>query len=675
MTGIETKEDITDGSSFGDWKLWSQEIENAKKFREPWDKEVKEYYDIYKNDTKGAAFTTNRYPIMWANIQTLKPLIFSNLPLAEIRRRYIGKDAVARLSSILLERSVNFFLEAGNAAAGIAKTRDDGLITGLGEIKVRYEAEISKLESGSEAVTGKKIEYDFVSWDDYLTSPAKDETLIRWKAYKHKRTREQLVEQFGKEKGDKVALNETILEGDDIKDEDDTQTFKRAEVWEIWDKTEGKVIFWSNGYKEGVLSSEDDVYNLVNFFPSPRSLNLGRVNGSILPVPPYRMYKAQAVELNVLADRIETVTKAIKAGGLYNQVMNGNDVDSLLNNEDDTYSPVQVPPEVDINKMIYTRDIVGLANVLTVLRSQKAELIEEIKDITGISDIVRGNTKASETATAQKLKSNFAISRIQTQQQAMSEFIKDMVEITGELLAENWSGEELAEIAGITVTSQKEFDEKIANMAAGLDVNEQEFNKIIKTMREEQERTIKTEGGVTDRDLKKVEKLLRNDKMRGYAIDVETETTAQVDSDKLKAQRIEFMNTMTAFLTQNTPLVQAGLLPMEAFKAMIGFVARPFKVGRELEESFELIGEKTDEQKEAEKQPTAEMIDAQQNKRKIDIDEENAKTSRMKVEGELKLDAAKMDHTSMEKENDRESDFTLQQLKDLRNDAKQQGVN
>jgi len=404
-------------------------------------------------------------------------------------------------------------------------------------------------------------------------------------------------------------------------------------------------------------------------------LNLGRVNGSILAVPPYRMYKAQAMELNVLADRIETVTAAIKAGGLYNQVMGGEDVDSLLNNEDDTYTAVQVPPDIDINKMIYTRDIVGLANVLTVLRSQKAELIEEIKDITGISDIVRGNTKASETATAQKLKSNFAISRIQTQQQAMSEFIREIVEITGELLAENWSGEELAEIAGITVVSQKEFDEKIANLAAGLDVNEQEFNKIVKTMREEQERAIKTEGGVTDKDLEKVEKLLRDDRMRGYAIDVETETTAQVDSDKLKAQRIEFMNTMTAFLTQNTPLVQAGLLPMEAFKAMIGFVSRPFKVGRELEESFDLIGEKTDEQKEAEKQPTAEMLDAQQNKRKIDIDEKDAETKRMKVIGDQKIETAKLDQNSMEKENDRESDFTLQQLKDLRNDAKQESVN
>ena len=315
--------------------------------------------------------------------------------------------------------------------------------------------------------------------------------------------------------------------------------------------------------------------------------------------------------------------------------------------------------------MIYTKDIVGLANVLSVLRVHKQELIEEIRDITGISDIVRGTSKASETATAQQLKSNFAVSRIQTQQQAMTEFIKDLVEITGELLAENWSGEELAQIAGITVTSQKELDDKIAALAVGLDVNEQEFNKIIKTMREEQERAIKTEGGVTDKDLAKVEKLLRDDKLRGYAIDIETETTAQRDNDKVKAQRIEFMNTMTAYIQQNAPLVQAGLLPMDAFKAMIGFVSRPFKVGRELEESFDLIGEKTDEQKESEKQPSKELMDAQQNKRKIDIEEEDAKTRRMKVEGDQKINAAKLDHSSAEKENDREANFTMAQLAEV----------
>lgn len=682
MTGIETEDDIIKGDGgHGKWKLWNMELEAAKLHREKWLKEVEEYYNIYEAETNEAEYCDDRYPIMWANIQTLKPLVYSNLPLADIRKRYTNKDAIARLSGVLLERAVNYFLETGDANKKLAKTRDDGLITGMGELKVRFEADFVKMgdnegEEGDsdEEIANKRIELDFFSYDDVLCGIAKDEDMIPWKAYRHRPTRDELVDMFG-EKGKKVKLNQCMLEDDKLKldEEGAEEVFKRAEVWEIWDKRNHKVIFWSNGFQDGLISEVDDTYNLTSFYPSPPALNMGRVNNKILPVPPYRMYKPQAEELNRITDRIENIIDQIKVGGLYNKVLESEDAGGLLMpDQDGVYKATKnVDPNVDINKLIYNKDVRSLAEVLTVLRVHKQELIEEIRDITGISDIVRGTSNAVETATAQKLKGNFAISRMSTQQSEMSRFIRDLIRITGELIAENWTGEELANISGMTIIDEQSINERMAKMVGERDLNSQQLLEMQKIMQNELEKAIKLENAVTDKQLEQVEKLLGDDQLRNYAIDIESETTAQLDNDKQKAQRIEFLNTMTAYIQNNIPLVRAGILPMEAFKAMVSFVAGPFKVGRELEEAFDMLGEQSEEQKQAAQQPSKEMIDAMNDKRKLDIDE-------MKVKGDLALGSKKLELEEgkavidmNEKENDREADFTIKKLAETAKMSKQ----
>jgi hypothetical protein len=686
MPVIETEQDVIDNAGeHGKWKLWSLELEAAKEFRKSWIDEANEYYKIYKNETKEAEFCDDRYPIMWANIQTLKPLVYSNLPLADIRKRYTNKDAIARLSGILLEKSVNYFLESAAADKKLKKTRDDGLITGLGELKVRFEADIVKLgdnegEEGdeSEEIADKRIELDFFSYDDVLCGIATDEDALPWKAYRHKPTRQELVDMFG-DKGKEVSLTQSMLDKKKLEDDnaEAEEVFKRAEVWEIWDKRSHKVIFWSQGYNKGLLSEKDDKYNLREFYPSPPSLNMGRINGSILPAPPYRMYKPQAEELNRVTDRIENIIEQMKVGGLINKALDSEDAESfLMPDVDGEYKPTKnIDPNVDINKLIYERDLRKLAEVLTVLRIHKQELIEEIRDITGISDVVRGTSNAVETATAQKLKGNFAISRMSTQQEEMTRFIRDLIRIVGEIIAENWSGEELAKIAGMTIIDQKELAIKFAKLVGERDLNGPEVQQIQKVMQEELERGIKLNNAVTNQMLEQVEALLTDDQLRSYAIDIESETTAQLDNDKTKAQRIEFMNIMTTFIKTNIPMVQAGLLPMDAFKAMVSFVASPFKVGRELEEAFEMLGEQSEEQKAAKQQPSKEMIDAMNDKRKLDIEE-------TKVKGDLELGAKKLELEEgkavidmNEKENDREAEFTIKKLAEtakLPKDAQEQ---
>ena len=161
---IEEIKDIADGSNKGDWKYWDRELDNAIDYRKKYNKTAKEYCNIYQNDTSGAQYADERYPIFWANVQTLKPLIYSNLPLADIRKRYAAKDYITRMASILLERGANYFMEVGGSSMCFEQARDDALITGWGVVKVRFEAEIIKNEEGEENVGQKSIKYDFIQW-------------------------------------------------------------------------------------------------------------------------------------------------------------------------------------------------------------------------------------------------------------------------------------------------------------------------------------------------------------------------------------------------------------------------------------------------------------------------------------------------------------------------------
>ena len=67
--------------------------------------------------------------------------------------------------------------------------------------------------------------------------------------------------------------------------------------------------------------------------------------------------------------------------------------------------------------------------VLQGLYTQRTQILEIIYEITGISDLLRGNTKASETATAQQLKAQFGSMRMRKRQEEIERYIRDLFRI------------------------------------------------------------------------------------------------------------------------------------------------------------------------------------------------------------------------------------------------------
>jgi hypothetical protein len=74
----------------------------------------------------------------------------------------------------------------------------------------------------------------------------------------------------------------------------------------------------------------------------------------------------------------------------------------------------------------------------------RKQLISDVYQITGISDIVRGDTDPHETKGAQQLKSQWGSIRLRDRQKEIARFARDLARIMGEVIADKFQPDTLA---------------------------------------------------------------------------------------------------------------------------------------------------------------------------------------------------------------------------------------
>lgn len=673
-------------------QIWKKELDNAQEYQKQWVSEAKLYSDIYRDrHNTDDLFNSHRYNIFWANTQTLRPLVYSNLPNPNITRRFSDKDEISRLASEMMERAISFFLEEGKANSVLNSVRDDFLIVGRGVPRVVMDpAEVIEIEKktivdGEEVIEveedvdldTKKVRMDYVPWQNVLLSPEKLWVDVRWVAFNHKMGREELVDKFGA-KGKKVSLDDTILtkEDDNFNDSD---AFQVASVWEIWDKTEKKIIWMT---QSEILSKDDDSYNLQGFFPIAQPIGSQTDPQSLLPIPLYRMYKSQAEELNEVDARIKSLVQQCKFTGVYSSIGENADMKGLLNGEDGEFNPLKGVNTGDIRNGIYSKPLNEIITTIAQLNDQKARIINNIREITGLSDIVRGTTLASETATAQRLKGDFAISRIQPLQKEMELGVRNTVRLMTELIVENYSIEELAKITNLKIVDIEAITEVTrerlnALMQEGMgqieDPTSPEGQAQVQQLQAQAEQGFKKSLEQPLRDLKgyaatpdqlqEIDNLIKNDLSRTLLIDIETDSTVRVDQNQLKQERLEYIQAISNFTGSFFPLVQAGVITPQAFNEFLAFVSIPFKAGRNLEET--LLSE---EEPEPQGPTIEEQIAQAENQRKdqeiqlkaqeVDIKQQLANVEKAKVKQQQIQFEDKIEFEDVNKEADRRAKTT-----------------
>ena len=609
---VETVEDYgKDGAA--NVKRWLAEIKAYDGAFGPWRKRVAKIIERYRDERDAEMLGKGtKFNILWSNIQTLKPATYAKSPNPDVSRRNKDRDPVALAAAEILERALANSLDAYDFDYPVKLARDDYLLAGRGQMWVRYVPHFgeetkekvflqeSVTEDGTafyanddgepvepvgydeagayidgepyKPVTYEEAVCDFISYTDFGHTPAPTWNKVRavWKT--ERLTRNQLIERFGEEKGKACQLTEKVdgISEDTAKVFGDV--FKRAVVHEIWDSESKTAIWISPGYKDDVLDEEDDPLKLDGFFPCPRPLYATMTGDKLIPVPDYVEYQDQAYQIDEMTQRSTLLVKALKLAGVYNSQI-GNEVQGLVEGSESTLIPVDnwamFAEQGGIKGNIDFLPIAEVATVLKSLLEAREQAKRDLYEITGMSDIIRGQSDPRETMGAQRIKGNFASLRIQDKQNEVKRFVRDVLRLKAEIIAEHFSSETLAEISGWSNTP---------NARTLGDQSQEVFDAAVQ--------------------------LLKDEKLRGYRIDIETDSTVFEDMQEEKQARTEFLTAMSGFLGQAVPAAQQYPQLGKPLAESLMFGIRGFRAGRQLEtvweQAIEEMGQSQPEKPDAE---------------------------------------------------------------------------
>lgn len=591
-------------------QFWNNQIARSGKREKEWRDEATRVVKRYRSEAQLAKYT-NVTPqnttaqginILWSNVELLKPAVLSRTPIPDVRRRFLQEDPVAHRAAQLIEKALKFTADDPkyDFESTLEKGRDDLLLPGRGVVRVIYDndvvedplQEFHNMETGErffrtgageraiptgendegfsfrERISRQDVYCQYVYWEDYREGDARCWEEVPWVAYRHQFGRKELVDRFGPV-GHLIPLNVGGTSQTD-KDKGPETAFRKAIVWEIWNKEKREIVWVAEDYSNDVLDVEDDPLGLENFFAQPAPLYAVKTTTTRVPIPEFRQYEGQAKELDEISIRIRRLIKALKVRGLYAGVVS--EMSNLLDGDENEVFPVEDWPTIadlgGLDNAITWFPIETIAQVLAGLYNQRNVLKQEIFEITGLSDILRGATDPRETLGAQEIKANFGNVRLTPRQKPMERFVRDIFMIKGEIIAEHFTAEHLLAMTGM----QRDF-----NVTPEQEVIPADQGAPSPDMAEK-------EQPVT---MDQVMALLREDNTRKFTIDIETDSTIAVDEQEEQANVVEFLNASVNYITAAAQAGQLAPTMVPMFLEMYKSAARRFKMGRELEDTID----------------------------------------------------------------------------------------
>ncbi|RUV23466.1 hypothetical protein, partial [Mesorhizobium sp. M1A.F.Ca.IN.022.04.1.1] len=479
MAENAAKADDKEAATPQDAATWLSEIEAAQRDMQPYFQRCDRIRKLYRYENNRST-QKRRYQIFWANVETMKPTVYAKVPKAVVESRFRTGDPVARIASTLLERTIQFQLDLNDYDRTFKQMRDDYLLYARGVPRLRYEPEFdeAKVEEGLDdaAVTGREVDSeapdtnqvlkfenvhcDYVQLEDLIHPKARTWEELPWLAFRAFLTKEEWNKRFPDYKGT-VPFDTSGLDANDGKSKD--SAIDKATVYEIWDKTNQRVLWVAKGCAE-ILEDSAPYLKFTGFFPSPRPAYGTLTNDSLEPIPDIAYYQDQVDEINELTARIGSLTDALKLVGFYPSGPQG-----------------EGSPEVEKamrpgfeNKMIAVKSwaafaeggkggapiiwlpVDHVAKIISECVQLRKQLIDDVFQVTGISDIMRGDTDPDETMGAQKLKSQYSSSRTKDRRNEISRVARDVVRMVGELVSEQFQISTMMEIASVPLPSKQD---------------------------------------------------------------------------------------------------------------------------------------------------------------------------------------------------------------------------
>lgn len=538
-------------------KIIGQYDATFKKWCSRTEKIIKRYRDDNRTE---ASNETAKFNILWSNVQTLVPAVFARLPKAAVSRRFKDNDPVGRVASLLLERTLDYEIEHyTDFRSSMNQVVQDRFLGGRGVSWVRYEPHIAAqelqvtedLEDVTDQTTdngevAEQIEYecsptDYVHWKDFGHTPARTWEEVgqvwRWVYMTEEAIKARFPDKWkqipldsGPDPLNKYGQKERVND--------------RAKICELWDKEKNKVVWLSKAMKE-IIEERDDPLELEGFFPTPKPLYATTTSDNLEPVPDFVLYQDQANELDILSDRIDGLVKSLRVRGIYDasqpalqRLFTEGDNNTMI----PTDKWAQFAEKGGLKGSIDLVPLETLSQALLQCYQARNDIKSQVYEITGISDIIRGQSVASETATAQQLKGQYAGLRLKQMQEGVSLFASDLLRIKAQIICEKYQPETI-----------------LAYSAA------EQLSDVDKAM------------------IPKALALLKSNPLQSFRIEVAADSLVQIDENQNKQDRLEFLNAFSNFMREAVPAGQQVPELAPALMAMIKYGVGGFKAAKGIE--------------------------------------------------------------------------------------------
>ena len=573
----DTREEVEDKPQSSDY--WLHELEAYHSRCTTWLERADKIEKRFENE-RADSDKSRRMNVLYSNTETLHSALYGKSAKPDVRRRFMDKttnNALNRRVAEILERSLDYCIDAYDVDDPLDAALHDHLIGGRGQAWVAYEPTVSADPKGQPVITAQDTEVEYIHYSDFAHGFGRRWKDVPWVGRKRHGTKKELENIIGTELPDTVQPEQIETGEQQDKAEKDTGLTRYA-VWEIWDKKKRERHYVVKGYKF-ILKTDEDPYQLKGFFPSPRPLYGPKGTKRLVPTPEFLQYQDQADEVDEATYRIGYLMEQLKWRGFAKSAgEDGQELPNIADAGDGEFIPIATFPGESgralWEQLIAEQPLETLVNTIAQLRAHRQEAINEIYQITGISDIIRGYSDPNETATAQRIKGQFGSMRLKKRQAEVQRFIRDLYRIKGELIAEHWTAETFAGVTGFEMPTAQQKQEASARVAM-LQAFKVEPNPQVAQV---------AQAPITWEDVLKV---LRSDALRSYAIDIETDSTIFEDAEAEKQARVEFTNALTGMFERAGPMIQVFPQATPLIKEITLFGVRGFKTGRTVEESIE----------------------------------------------------------------------------------------
>lgn len=653
-----------------DAKAWLNLLEESETAFEKWNEHCDNIDKLYANLERLANRARDReFQMFWANAEVIKPSIYAKPPIPVVVTKFKDRRPVYQAAAEVMERCCTVAFDLAGIDELMKLVRDDLALIDRGVAWCRYE---SGKEYGHE-----KVCIDFKNRRDFLHTIARNWREVTWVAAASYLTRSEARDRFHPTSGDEYQNAEYKVDRD-VKEVGGTDNRERAAFWEIWNKTDRRVVWVAKGC-EKILDEDEPHLDLREFFPCPKPAYGTTQRGSLVPVPDVMQYKDQLEELNTLTGRIHALSQALQVRGFYpaGGAEIGDAVQAAI--AENTPSRVLVPISNwaafgGSKEIIIWMPIDVIATTITQCVTLRQQIIQDIYQIMGLSDIMRGSTSPEETLGAQQLKTQYGSTRIKDKQEEIVRFARDLVEITSEIITEKFKPKTIIEMSQTQLPTQAMVKKQVTDIAKQMSDQQEAMQKMMALPQAQQAmqdpqvaqqaqgalQQAQAEGQkainkiLMEPTLDQVLYLLKDNKTKSFVLDIETDSTILPDENAEKQRRTEFMGVLSQLLPQLTQMITADPHTAEFAGELLKFSVAPFRAGRALDGAIDTMVAQMNEKAD---QPRGDDPVTAQNKTNLQIEQMKDQTAKEKIKADADAEAAKLAqqdaHKKAELENQR----------------------